>query len=378
MNDIAHAERAHAPLSPSKAEQWLSCPGWMGIAADLPGTPAGKAAQWGTKAHEWAERAIIAAAPDAPTLEIVPAEFHTVLRPYLSAVASYIEFGYAIHPEVKVSLDDEVLYGTADAVIVGPNHLIVLDLKTGDGHIVDPKHNPQLGVYALAAVRLAWAKGWLPSMIMPQVTLGIAQAAQSNDVVEWRAPHKWLMDLGRRCEDAIARYKARAAKPATQFVRGDHCTWCPAKAVCPSQRKLAASHFPLDTPTAPPPVPAALTPEALAQVLEAAPKIREWLKAVELHCMAKPPPGWKTVSAGSRRAWGPDRDAILQWAMSESLVVEKDEPPPLLPLGAVEKALGKGQKIPAHLTTKTEGKPSLVPESDPRPSLAAGAFPAED
>ena len=54
---MAHAERAHARLSPSSAKRWLMCPGSVKLSEAYPDTTSSYASE-GTAAHELAEKCL--------------------------------------------------------------------------------------------------------------------------------------------------------------------------------------------------------------------------------------------------------------------------------------------------------------------------------
>lgn len=372
-----HAQRAHAPLSPSKSGMWLNCPAWIELAADAPESASGTAAKEGTRLHELAEHYLRAGTAPLETED--DAEF---ILPHINYCNEVIAFCDAPEflIEKKVELIPGIVWGSCDAIIVDreAKQLWVIDLKTGRGHIVSPKYNTQLGTYALAAAKTLGLDlvndGW-------RVTLAITQAAGDG----FDGAEDWVCDIGWLCHDLLPRIEGAAAHYAAkhsggvlvyekhrQPIPGDHCLWCPAKASCPAQLRQAAEVFPLEITAeriAPaevgPPAPALLTAAQLAQILAIAPQIEAYLKAVQAYAMQSPPPGWKLVEGRSLRK-------VTDEAAVAALLTEHAIDPyqqKLIPLGQMERALGKAKNLLEPFLEKPRGNPALVPETDPRPAF---------
>jgi len=80
-------------------------------------------------------------------------------------------------------------------------------------------------------------------------------------------------------------------------------------------------------------------------------------------------PGYKLVAGRSTRRWGDD--AAATEALVELLGDDAFAPRSLLSPSQAESALGKKRKGEiAPLIVKPEGKPTLAPESDPRPAVS--------
>jgi hypothetical protein len=126
----------------------MQCPGSYRLESLMPYEPAGEAAAIGTAIHELSE--IILTGKEIPA---------GTDPDHLSMAQSYANFVNALveNPRkklIEVNLDEGLkslhpaLGGTADAVLVDGNHLIICDLKTGRVP-VDATDNKQLLTYAL-------------------------------------------------------------------------------------------------------------------------------------------------------------------------------------------------------------------------------------
>lgn len=157
---------AHAKLSPSSAERWMSCPGSVALNEGKDDNGSSYAAE-GTAAHELAEKILRGnlGAAEAKGLVGLRAEngvewtddmLRDVLK-YTDQIHQIVEStGGTLHVEQKLPIwpwtDEAEAHGTADAVIVAGEELIVADLKFGMGVEVSAVDNKQLMLYALAAL----------------------------------------------------------------------------------------------------------------------------------------------------------------------------------------------------------------------------------
>ena len=135
----------HAPLSPSAADRWFTCPGSIVLSKGMP-ERSSEFAKEGTLAHSVAEAMLnggVFEATDEMTEQV------GVYVNYVDELANHPEA--ILHTEVKVKVSDD-LWGTADAVVWRPDQktLYVADLKFGAGVGVEVSDNLQLKIYGLA------------------------------------------------------------------------------------------------------------------------------------------------------------------------------------------------------------------------------------
>jgi hypothetical protein len=276
------------------------------------------------------------------------------------------------------------MYGTADTTIVARRGDVtiveVIDFKYGQGVVVEIDENSQLRYYSLGAV----------------LTIGTKPSWVRTAIVQPRAPHPDGIIRSESFDyDTLVTFKkelferARATQdPNAPLVPGDHCTFCPALAVCPAQHSLAVeaaqtefSNLPVVVEDAEIevvleegvlPIPEALEPEQLREVLDRAPLMEAWLKAVRNHVRdlteAGMDLGYKLVPKRGTRRWV-DADASMEHLIShvgiEEYQIRKDPSP-----AQAEKMLKEiGLKLPEEMWVMISSGTNLVPNTDPRDAL---------
>jgi len=243
--------------------------------------------------------------------------------------------------ERRVHLTAEC-FGTADILAVrGIHDGKVIDLKTGRIP-VSAKNNTQLAIYAAAAAKEFGVR---------QVHTIIWQNGQtSTDVLAGPDFEK----IERRVLDAQA--QVDTAKP----VPGEHCTWCKARAVC-RERALHVLNVAGSDRT---------TDGDLSVLLTHARQAADWAADIEERAQkaladGAQVPGYKLVAGTTRRKWREDAAATLKELGLDDLFEES-----LIPIGQAEKLLGReAAGLLSVATEKPPGKPTVVDETDPRPSI---------
>jgi hypothetical protein len=283
----------------------------------------------------------------------------------------------------------EDMFGTSDAtlVIARGRFLEIIDLKLGQGVVVDPEENAQLMYYALGAIlELRHELECKPERI--KATIVQPRAYHADGPVrtyeftwpELVAFQKELFAKARQTQDVNAPLQA-----------GPWCRFCPAQPVCPAQRAhavaVAQTEFE-DLPAKDIPAPDRLTTEQLVEVLEKGHIVEDWLRAVRLHAQTlleagEQVPGWKLVERRATRKYGDpeDTDAIVAFA-AEHGVDESDvfvEPKPKSPAqleAEIKKQLPRGRKKEAAaileasgLVVKKSSGNTIAPTKDSRPEL---------
>ncbi|MDT0140189.1 DUF2800 domain-containing protein [Acidovorax sp. PRC11] len=392
---------AHALLSPSSAARWMACPGSVAACEGLP-DKSSEFADEGTAAHELAALCLVegGTAADRIGLKIhagrdgrvftVDVDMATHVQAYVDYVRALVQStGGELLVEQRLSIEhitgEPGARGTADAVILADGELIVADLKYGRGVPVDADDNPQLQIYALAALREFCALGDFRAvrLVIHQPRLG--------SVSEWAQPVAELEQFGQAAWNAAV--DTRAAD-APRVPGEKQCKFCRAKANCPSlaarvQQEVGAdfedltafdrAHTEAWTQKR-----ETMPADQLGAALAAVDLIEMWCKAVrgevETRLLAGVPvPGWKLVQGkrGNRR-WTSEEEAE---AVLKAMRVKHDQmyDYSLISPTTAEK-LAKGNFIGprqwpkvAALITQAEGKPSVAPETDKRPALVLSA-----
>lgn len=117
-------------------------------------------------------------------------------------------------------------FGTGDAVIVGKGQLWVLDLKYGKGVKVMAQDNPQLKLYALAALDI-----YDYAYDIQKVTVGIFQP-RLNHYDFWTITAKALREWA---ENELKPKALLAWEGRGERVAGSWCKFCRIKNSCPEQ-----------------------------------------------------------------------------------------------------------------------------------------------
>lgn len=418
----AHSARKHAKLSPSAAHRWSACPGSVRLSAGIE-SKSSIFADEGSAAHQLAERcltdgtdpvewlgghvdirtgAVCGARPKGPPEQPgcfeVTDEMVDAVQLYVDTVREHVGAGDEVEYEAKLDLRHipGMEFGTGDCVIFSEQKrsLTIIDLKYGRGVPVDVKSNEQLRAYALGAAKRFHNRG------VETITTIIVQPRCPHPDGPVRSETIDIVDLIEFRVDLEAKAKATEANDAP-LVPGDHCGFCPAKAICPALRARVRAVAELEfgpavgsqgtTPgvTAPGdevtetvrPAPGNLSPDEMARVLREADLIKGWLKAVEerANAMARegsPPTGFKLVAGRATRRWRHEDDAIVTHLEMTCNMDDRDiyTEPKLKSPAQIEKVLGSKRKgeIAGLIVSKASGT-LLVPVEDPRPPVKADA-----
>jgi hypothetical protein len=308
----------------------MQCPGSYRLESLMPYEPAGEAAAIGTAIHELSE--IILTGKEIPA---------GTDPDHLSMAQSYANFVNALveNPRkklIEVNLDEGLkslhpaLGGTADAVLVDGDHLIICDLKTGRVP-VDAQDNKQLLTYALGAMRQLKA----PSSIT--CTMHIFQPRVGHS--KWTVSGNYLNLHGRRLLSAA---ELALTSDAPTNPSPDACRYCKAKTICPSMREkvqeVARNDFLPDT---------TVTPE----MLDNASLVAAWADAVqsaakEQLTSGKSIQGW-TMRVGRKTKFWKD-EKLVQEAFKDLLIAwELKSPSAVLKLGVEVSEDLVGEKVAA-------------------------------
>jgi len=362
---------AHALLSASGSKRWLSCTPSARLEATLPEQKKASGAfdfsQEGTMAHSLAEIKLrhhfeqIGIEEYQREFEIIKKtpyyneEFEAYVDNYVLYVRSQIGEGDVPLFEQRVDFSDWVAdgFGTADVVILSKYKIRVIDLKFGKGVPVAAMDNTQLRLYALGAY--SKFKEEYPEIREVEYTIHQPRldsiSSDGTSIVK-------LLDWA----NYFVRPKAKKAWSGSgEFLPGDHCQFCRAKAQCRARSdfntELAKQEF-----KAPP----LLSEDEISEVLIKAQDLRTWVNDVETYALDRAvekeiiPQGFKLTTSTTHRK-------IADQELAATVLVEKGlpaeqiwEPRKLKSLATLEKINKQVAAYLGDLVLRPEGSPKLV------------------
>ena len=418
----------HSKLSPSKAYRWLACPGSVREESRYPDEPSGPSAIDGTHTHSLLEHCIKNSGDPTKMVGVKMKDHEgefvvdrdradrvTVALHYITQQRGMLG---TVVPEQRVYLRHLVgrddMDGTCDVQIRTPLELEIIDYKDGMNE-VEAKDNPQLELYALGAL----ASYGLPvngdypypfttvrtTIIQPKMAIKGKLAITSHVLTVPELMGK------------IGKFVAGAAatdRPDAPLVAGAHCKYCKHKS-CATRAGNVMKEIGMAFPNvaegqavaAINPVtelsqqaadldPNTMTPEKIAQIMLAAPLVRQMIEAVEEEALRRLKagqaiPGLKVVHGRGSRSWalpeeematkltgmGIPKSAIWETKLVSPAKVEKLKWEATKAGEKVQKQLSERQlkTLDTEYVSKVAGKLTVVPESDSRPAVVLDASP---
>lgn len=394
----------HAKLSPSGAHRWRNCPSSVhasqGVAEESSkyadeGTAAHTLAAWcleqGVNAAEFEGRLIPVEGrngkpttgwPASPMVGPVQ-EYVDNCRAWVDALDDGIMF---VEVEVPISqiTGEEGATGTSDCIIVGTlpaegrQVLVCRDLKFGQGVSVSAVENDQQIMYAGGAIEhLGFAYDFDDGDL---VVMEIDQP-RKNNVSTWQITVGELRErLAAVAEDAK---RVLAAGPDDCRNPGDWCRWCPIRATCEARMNQVSRlttgsdgfSAPLTEQAKKP------DPDRLGEYYGYVDMVRQWCKDVEEEVHRRllagiPVDGWKLVAGKlGNRTWAVEGEELERSLLD--LGLDRDTiytAPSVKSPAQLEKSLPKPEREKlAPLVKRAEGKPTVAPDSDPRPEYNAAS-----
>jgi len=308
LNTLANNvyDNGHALLSPSSAGIWKECSGYVVGLEDSRKHDSDKDFSVnGTTAHfyleylatgimpysdieSWLDRidANPETASDVKLLAYDNAEYlmyddapneikGIITRLWLDYIKPYVNNGYTLWAEYRTSLrwlfGHDQCDGSVDIMLYKDGHLLICDLKYGDGWYVSVKGNRQLSLYNLGVFN--------QFSYITKITHVIMQPRIENRY--WDAVYVTLDELnkiGNELKEASIRALRVLHDPTyAEYHPSEHaCQWCHKKGKCRAQQDMALSMitkaFATDTD---------LTPIEIKGHLKNFPFIRAWMKSVE-------------------------------------------------------------------------------------------------
>lgn len=396
----------HSTLGPSKAHQWMNCPGSIALCAKAPKQAPNYAAEEGTVAHSLAEKFVTGALDAQGLQDLIGSTVMSngleieIIEEMFDGAVEYKDLIYADHAElVKLGSDhiavrghaevkvhaksvDERVWGTSDYILFKKGaKLIVYDYKFGQGVIVDPEENEQAALYLLGAMET------LAGYVFNELEVVIHQPRgrhEDGPVRRWTVPQGWLKKFHETAKAAAA----ETLVPGAKVVAGDWCRWCTAKPFCPVVHNAAQESAMVSfSAVAPAKVTAAdkiaevrlLPIEQLGKMLEWEGAIKALFEAVkdtvkERLSNGLPVPGWKLVDGKEGNRQWTDEDAVVAH-FGAALGHDKMYVKKVISPATLEKIIGKknAEKQLAPFVTRKPGEKAIARDTDPRPAVASSA-----
>ena len=376
----------HSVFSPSGAHRWMRCPGSIKLEGGRDESSA--YAREGTAAHMLATDCLtkdlkpstqIGAHYNVEGDDIrVDAAMAEHIADYIKLVKEYQAEGH-LFVERRVDFSPyigvEDSSGTADAIIIRDNVLIVIDLKYGMGVEVDAQDNEQLQLYALGAIN-----EYALIYDFEEVLMVIHQP-RLNYVGEFWSDVTQLEAFGQHAK--VAAIEAQQMEPRLE--PGEkQCKFCTAKARCPA---LAAEVFETTGEMAAAEDFPDLGDNMLAEALSRVELVEQWCKGIRAEVERRlfsgvNVPGYKLVEGKKgNRAWNDETEVETLMKKTWRLKADEIYTQKLISPTAAEKLLKtvnptRWGKLQAHIS-RAPGKPSVAPEADKRPAISLVAVSAD-
>lgn len=397
---------AHATLSPSSSDRWISCPASVRLAqeADLGKDEESVFAREGTIAHSLGEIeagrhfGLITEKQYKGKLRLWQKEFDAenyaagTLKEMQGHIVDYVDFleeRLALHPHSILQLEQRVdtgvprSWGTSDAVIISPEHIEIVDLKYGAGVPVSAVGNSQLRLYGCGALDtfgdvLGDTETVTMSVFQPRIDNNSSETLSADELRDWREQVAIPAALETEREDA-------------RFGPGPKaCRWCPVAGLCTARVEYAVAEdfgdpFEEDGEFGSKEIPELMTPDMIGAVLPKLSTIRSWCEAVEAAALdmafarRQQIPGFKVVMSGGKRVIN-DHAAAISTLIDYGYNAEEVSNIKAKGIGELEKLLGKKEfpEILGRYVEKTPGREALVPEDDKRTAISPTTQAVED
>ena len=359
----------HALLSASSSHRWLHCNPSARLEREFADRETTAAAE-GTAAHALAEHKLkrrLKLRSERPVSPFDTEEMEICTDDYADFVMEQVTKERRRDPDTQVFIEQRLDFscyvpegfGTGDCLIVSKGRLHIIDLKYGMGLLVDSEENPQMKLYALAALTQ-----YEEQYQIKKVKLTIFQPRREN-VSTWETSvaklKKWAT------KDLVPKAQ-RAFKGEGEYCPGEWCIFCKAAVKCRARAedklRLAQSEFKM---------PPLLTDAEIEDVLAKLPDIKKWADEIQEYALAKALAGkewagFKLVEGRSVRKFTDERAVVKAANAAGYHDIYKQT---LISLTEMEKLMGKAEfsKVLGALVTKPQGKPTLVPDTDKRQAI---------
>ncbi len=400
---------AHSKLSPSARHRWGVCPGSVRESAKYPEKPSGDAAIDGTHSHTLLEWCLDNQQSPVIGMTLTDHEGEFTVDPERAERVEFAlhyvehrrqEIGLcAIRSEERVDLSMMFgrtdLDGTVDVQIIGNDLIEIIDYKDGMAYVA-AKGNPQLEQYGFGAISpYIKEDGTLP---FQTIRLTIIQPKTRLKGMSGIDSHEMPIDEFLTLREVIASQAAATDDPDAPLVPGEvQCKYCAHKGACTAAvgKMLDASGIAFEklnvAKQAAEGEPNTMSDEQLRELIEAAPLLRSLLDAAEDEAMrrfeeGKPVDGLKVVRGRGSSNWALDdvemATRLTKMGIPKSEVWETKLISPAkakkltwVKKDGTQKQLSERQVklMETEYIKKSDGKLTIVPESDSRQAVTIGA-----
>lgn len=359
----------HALLSASSSHRWLNCNPSARLEREFADRETTAAAE-GTAAHALAEHKLkrrLKLRSERPVSVFDTEEMEICTDDYADFVMEQVTKERRRDPDTQVFIEQRLDFscyvpegfGTGDCLIVSKGRLHIIDLKYGMGLLVDSEENPQMKLYALAALTQ-----YEEQYQIKKVKLTIFQPRREN-VSTWETS---VAKLKKWATKELIPKAEKAFKGEGEYCPGEWCIFCKAAVKCRARAedklRLAQSEFKM---------PPLLTDAEIEDVLAKLPDIKKWADEIQEYALAKALAGkewtgFKLVEGRSVRKFTDERAVVKAANAAGYHDIYKQT---LISLTEMEKLMGKAEfsKVLGALVTKPQGKPTLVPDTDKRQAI---------
>ena len=361
----------HAVLSASGAHRWLHCNPSARLELEFADRETEAAAE-GTAAHALAEHKLKKALKLRSRKPVSPYdcdEMDAYTDGYVEFVLEQLEEAKALCADPLVLIEQRLDFscyvpdgfGTGDCLIVADKLLHIIDLKYGQGVLVNAEENPQMMLYALGALRIFDCLYDIET-----VSMTIYQLRREN-ISTWVISVAELRDWA---EKTLKPKAELAFKGEGEYCPGSWCQFCKAAVKCRARAdaklQLAKYEF------AQPPL---LSDAEIGDIFGKLDDLIKWANELMAYAQdaavnhGKQWPGYKLVESRTNRKYT-DEEAVIRAANAAGYhdIFKKT----LIPITEMEKLMGKKAfaEVLGSLVEKPKGRPTLVPVSDRRPAIS--------
>ena len=362
-------QKDHAILSASSSHRWLECTPSARLELEFSDYES-VAAKEGTAAHALAEHKLkrkLKMRSERPVSEFNDEDMELYTDDYADYVFEQYKKAKRYDENAQIFIEQKLDFscyvpdgfGTGDAVIISKGKIQIIDLKYGQGILVNAEKNSQMMLYALGAL-----KKFGKEYDIKKVKMVIFQPRREN-VSVWETT---VTQLKKWAEKKLRPRAEMAYKGTGNYQPGSHCQFCKAATKCRARAeeklKLAQEEFKM---------PPLLSDAEIESVLAKIPDIKKWVEeiwnyATEQALKGKQWNGFKVVEGKSNRKYKDEKKVAEACTKAgyNDIYVKK-----LITITEMEKLMGKKvfSELLGSLVEKPVGKPTLVEESDKRPAI---------